>query len=159
MIFINPLTLLVRKIAIHKNASTAPTRIIPLQELGKVTVLVDMDADADFVSMDIKKFFGEHDIPVQILNLQKWDINIFGMVKKVKLKEMYDWDADLFISLAGPENFTAEYASRCSRSRFKIGRYDLKPDVFDIVIANREHQLPRQQVAFATIVEYMKKII
>ena len=159
MIFINPLTLLVRRIALHKKASTAPTRIIPLTELAKATVLVDMDADADFVSMDVKKFFGEHNIPVQVLNLQKWDINIFGMLKKNKLQEMNDWDADLFISLAGPENFTAEYASRCSRARFKIGRFDLPENVFDIVIANREHQLPRQQVAFATIKEYLLMII
>lgn len=159
MIFINPLTLLVRRIALLRKASTEPTSIIPLNGIGRATVLVDMDADADFVSMDAKKFFTEHNIPVQILNLQKWDINIFGMVKKVKLKEMYDWDADLFISLAGPENFTAEYASRCSRARFKIGRYDLQPEVYDIVISNREHQLPRQQVAFATIVEYLLKII
>lgn len=159
MIFINPLTLLVRKIALRKKASTEPTRIIPLTELGKATVLVDMDADADFVSRDVKKFFDAHNVPVQVMNLQKWDVNIFGMVKKNKMQEMHDWDADLFISLAGPENFTAEYASRCSRARFKVGRYELPGNVFDIVIANREHQLPRQQVAFATIVEYLLKII
>ncbi|MBQ0127960.1 MAG: hypothetical protein MJY91_04400 [Bacteroidales bacterium] len=159
MIFINPLTLLVRRIALHKKASTVPTSIIPLSRIGKATVILDMDADADFVSMDVKKFFTEHDIQVQILNLQKWDINIFGMVKKAKMQEMYDWDADVFISLAGPENFTAEYASRCSRARFKIGRYDLQPDVYDIVIVNREHQLPRQQKVFSTIVEYLLKII
>lgn len=159
MIFINPLTLLVRKIALHKKASTAPTRIMPLAEISKATVLVDMDADADFVSIDVKKFFADHNIPVQILNLQKWDINIFGMVKKAKMQEMHDWDPDLFISLAAPENFTAEYASRCSKARFKVGRYELSGNVYDIVIANREHQLPRQQVAFATIVEYLLKII
>lgn len=159
MIFINPLTLLVRKIAVHKHASTAPTCILPMHDIRKATVFVDMDADADFVSKDIKKFFGEYDIPVQIVNPQKWDINLFGYMKKPKMKEMDDWDADIFISLAGPENFTGEYASRCSRARFKVGRFDLPTNVYDIVIANREHQLPRQPVAFATIKEYLLKII
>lgn len=159
MIFINPLTLLVRKIALHKNAWTGPTSILPLSKIKKATVFVDMDADADFVSKDIRKFFGDYDIPVQIISPQKWDINIFGYMKKPKMKEMYDFDADIFISLSGPENFTGEYASRCSRARFKVGRFDLSSNVFDIVIANREHQLPRQPIAFATIKEYLLKII
>lgn len=159
MIFINPLTLLVRKIALHRHASTASTQILPIGEIKRATVFVDMDADADIVSKDIRKFFDSYSIPVQIISPQKWDINLFGWMKKPKMKEMDDWDADIFISLAGPENFTAEYASRCSKARFKVGRFELPTNVYDLVIANREHQLPRQPVAFTIIKEYLLKII
>lgn len=132
---------------------------MPIGDIKKAVVFVDNDADADFASKAVRKFFEGHGIPVMIICPEKWDINLFGWLKKQNLQKESKWDADILISLAGPENFAAEHLARCSRARFKVGRFDLKENVFDIVIANREHQLPRQPIAFETVVEYLLKVI
>ena len=159
MVFINPLTLLVRKIAVKRHACTAPTCIMPIGDVKRAVVFVDNDADADFAAKAVKKFFEAYGIPVLIICPQKWDINLFGWLKKPKLQEAADFNADLLISLAGVENFAAEHFVKCTPARFKVGRFELPGNVFDIVISNREHQLPRQPAAFEIVKEYLLKIV
>ena len=65
---------------------------------------------------------------------------------------------DLFISLYAENKFEAEYEALCSRSRFKIGRYDIGKDLFDIILTNPENGIPKQWEAFETVKNILVKI-
>lgn len=154
---IDPITLLVRKIALHKHHSTVPTGIIPLDQIRKATVFVDnLDADADHVEKTARQYFEKRNIDVRIINAKKWDIGIFGCLKRHKGEK--DFGEDLFISTAYAYNFTAEYAARCSTARFKVGREQLQGNLFDIVIKDPEGQIIRQPMAFKAIIDLLEKI-
>ena len=120
------------------------------------------DADASPTRKAVKDFFDPLGIAVKLICPQKWDINIFGWLKPERPldgKDPEDWNEDLFISMANDEKFFAsEYAARCSRAKFKVGRRQLKGKVFDLVVTNPEDKLPLQHVVFNYIADYLSKI-
>lgn len=153
---IGPVTFIARKIALHKHASKEPTGILPLSKVRRATVFVDMvDAEGDKAKKDIQHFFEPLGIEVMVLTPLKWDINYFGWMKKKNNPDFRNWGEDLFISLADKYNFTAEYAARCSRARFKAGHEQLAGNLFDLVVTNPEHSLPRQPEIFSAIKAYL----
>lgn len=158
----NPLVILARKLALRRKFDVEPTRILPLTSIHKVTVFLDsFDADADPTRRLITAFFRNYDTEVDFICPQKWDINWYGRLKKPRLhagEKPKDADDDLFISLAGPGNFTAEYEARCSHAKFKVGRVMLPGNVYDIVITDAPNTLPRQTESFQNIKEFLLKI-
>lgn len=151
---IDPISYIARKIRLHKYASTAPTRLLPLSEVHKATVFVDTtDSDSDQAAYVVKKFFGARGISVNVICPQKWDVSIFGW-----LKQLDNTNPDMFVCLAHYENFAAEYAARCSNATFKVGRRQLPGDVFDLVLSNPEDQLPLQHKAFLQLMDLLTKI-
>jgi len=150
----DPISLLARKIALRRHESLVESCILPLSEIKRATVFVDSsDPDSDPTRKAVQDFFSSKGISVKIICPQKWDINWHGF-----LKQYDDSEPDLFISLAYYENFAAEYASRCSTARFKIGRRQLEGNVFDVVIYNPEDQLPLQHVSFEAIRDFLLKV-
>lgn len=158
----DPLSFIVRKIALHKRASRKQTAILPLSEVRKATVYVDnFDYDADPTRQCVKNTFDALNIPVKIICPQKWDINIFGLLKPERPldgKIPEKWDEDLFICMANDDSFAPEYASRCSTATFKVGRRQLKGDVFDLVLKDPIDKIPLQHNVFLSIMELLKKI-
>ena len=57
--------------------------------------------------------------------IHREDINWFGKIKNRKRRQGIDAGEDLFISLFAENNFPVEYAARCSKARFKAGRFQL----------------------------------
>ena len=150
----DPVSLIARKIKLRKHSSTVPTSLIPLSEVKRATVFVDsFDPDSDPACFSAKKFFSSRGISVNIICPQKWDISLFGWIKRLD-----ESDPDLFVSLAWYDNFAAEYAARCSTARSKIGRRQLPGNVFDIVLTNPEDQLPLQHKAFEDLMELLLKV-
>lgn len=159
--FIGPVTLLARRIAVKKHASTVPTRILSLSQIKNATVLIDaMDPDLESTKKDAKKFFESHGIQVQFLTPMKWDINFFGWFKdKFRNPGGVERREDLFISMvADPDYFASEYELRCSKATFKVGRYQIKGDIVDLSIYNPSSSIPRLPEAFNVIKEYLLKI-
>lgn len=139
---------------VKKHASSVPTAMIPLSEIHRATVFVDnTDPDCEPTCRVVRKYFDSVGIPVNVICPQKWDVCIFGWLKKKDTT-----NPDLFISLAYYDNFAAEYAARCSTARFKIGRMQLPGDIFDLVFTNPEGQLPLQHEAFEALSELLPKI-
>lgn len=158
----NPLIIMFRKLALRRKFDVEPTRIIPLDQIRKVTVFLDsFDADADPTRKLISTFFRNYGADVEYICPQKWDLNWYGKLKKPRLhkgEKPHDADDDLFLSLAGPDNFTAEYEARASHAKFKVGRVPLGGNVYDIVITDAADTLPRQTEAFAAIRDFLLKI-
>ena len=158
----NPLLTFCRRLVLRRDHSTAPTTLMPLAKVKRATVFVDstvQEEDPTRVCGTVRQFFDYHGIPVTILCPQKGDLNLLGYLKKRVRGTHESRQEDLFISLAAsPDNFAAEYESRCSPARFKVGRCRLDGDVFDLVVAVPENGEATQAAAFSAIKDYLNKI-
>ncbi len=158
----NPIVAFFRWIAVRRGRSTVPTSLIPLTKVRDALVFVDgtdPDEDTDRICCTVRQFFDYHNIPVQILCPGKRDINLWGYVRKRVRGTSEFRQEDLFISLAGsPDNFAAEYEARCSTARFKVGRYQLRGSVFDLVVAVPGDGESSQSSAFSAIKDFLDKI-
>lgn len=158
----NPILTFIHWIVVRRGRSTVPTALIPLSRVRDVLVFVDgtaPDEDAASICSVVRQYFDYHSIPVQILCPGKRDVNLLGILRKRVRGTAEFRQEDLFISLAGsPDNFAAEYEARCSTARFKVGRYQLSGDVFDLVVAVPEDGIPTQLAAFSAIKDFLNKI-
>lgn len=159
---INPLLVLCRRMALRRGQSKVPTALLPLTKVRGAMVYVDAmgaDEESERVCQAVQQFFGGLGIPVQILRAAKENVNWRGFLKKRVRGTRETRREDLLISLAAsPEDFAAEYEARCSTARFKVGRYQLPGNVFDLVVAAPENGEPGQLAAFSAIKEYLCKI-
>jgi len=154
---VDPFTVLVRKIAVSRHASKVPTRIMPMSKVSKAAVFIDgAGADSNVARKLAQTYFASLNIPVLIIAPQAWDLNKFGWMKKSSVVE--EWGEDFFLSLAESDNFASEYAARCSKAKFKVGRAKLPGNVFDIVVSNPENSLPRPHQVFNVIKDYLDRI-
>lgn len=158
----NPFVLLLRLIALRRNESNTPHGLHPLNAIREATVLVaPQQEDSDAVRAAVSQFFSYNNIPVHIFCPTCKDIDLAGTIKKKSRGERAAQGAgELLISLADPEDaFWAEYEARCSRACFKIGRRQLKGDVFDLVILPPESgNIPSQSAVFSEIKNYLNII-
>ncbi len=158
----NPLLAICRQLALSRNRSTLPTGLLPLSQVHGAVVYVDaLAADEDPVNVcrAIRQFFDHQGIPVLILCPEKSDFNLLGYLRKRSRGSRESLQEELFISLAGsPECFAAEYEARCSTARFKVGRFKLTGDVFDLVVDTPESGEATQEAVFAAIKDYLGKI-
>ncbi len=158
----NPLTYLLRLIALKRNCSSAPHGLCPLSRINSATVVVDpLSEDASGTASAVKQYFDYHGIPVHILCPGRGDLDLAGTVrKKVRGPRAEEGSGELFISLVDrPQSFFAEYEARCSRACFKVGRRQLKGEVFDLVVLAPEGVSEVSQTAvFAEIKNYLNII-
>lgn len=159
----NPVLALLRWYVLRRNRSTVPTTLLPLREVRRATVFVDTTVegeDSARICRAVRQFFDYQGIPVIVLCPNKKEINLIGCLKK---KARGDGETprqeDLFISLAAsPDNFAAAFEARRSTARFKVGRFQLEGDVFDLVVSMPEASEAGQAAAFAAIKDYLNKI-
>lgn len=158
---IDPLRYAVRKLMLHKHASTVPTRIAPLSEIHSALVFIDpLAEDAEATANSVRQFFNYQGIPVKVLLPQKKDITLMGMLKKkFRMDGEVPRHEDLFISLVSdPEHFAAEYEARCSSAFFKVGCLEYKGGIFDMIVTLPEGSEASQSATFAAIKDYLTKI-
>lgn len=157
----NPLIILLRRLALRSGASKVPTCIMPLDSVRSATVLVYPGAeDSEETAAAVKAFFDPRGISVTVICPSKGDINWLGFLKgRVRGAKVKPRHEDLFISLSdSPEYFAAEYEARCSTALFKVGRFQLEGDIFDLVVSSPSAVPVSQSAAFAAIQEYLSKI-
>lgn len=158
----NPFVELARKISLARHRSKVPHAICPLSKCKEAVVLVDgtkpqvqecVDAANAFFSArhincrifvinTLKEFVGGPVAGAQLLTRKnvKW----YGRSKRSKNHPCVNAGEDLLINLAGPENFTAYYASVCSKAKFKVGVYETKAQLFDVLVSNTESYSQKQ---------------
>ena len=81
----------------------------------------------------------------------------------VTLKEMCEMlqeECDLFISMIDNGDFPIHFISRCSRAKFKIGRYSFEGDPFDMIFHGGAREELRGDVCkiFEGLTEFLEKI-
>lgn len=157
----NPAKYLIRRIALRKYSSGATRGLLPLDRIGSAAVFVDSSAeDAERACDDARRFFGGMGIPVTVLCPGKEELNYAGyMRRRFREPEGRPRSEELFITLAdSPECFASEFEARCSPASFKVGRYQLSGDVFDLVVTSPEGVPAGQAAVFGAVKDYLSKI-
>ena len=134
------LTIVFLTILLWLLGSRVKTGFTPLSKVKKAAVLLCAD-DPDFeaTAIDVVKFFDAHGIAVEIVPVRKGRLIVVS--RKV----------ELFISLLPENGFKAEYVARRSRALFKIGRYQMRRETFDLVVSDPEGKRFPQREVFSTI--------
>lgn len=145
-----------RKMALRRNRSTVSTGLVPLEKVKRAVILMN-EAEIGGVPTEeeIKTFFRNRDIAVTIFRPSSKEIGWIGRIKKSIRTEK---DEDLFISLYGQSSFESDYEALCSRAAFKVGRYFLKGEVFDLLLNDPPQRSLTQIEAFRAITDILIKI-
>lgn len=160
------LSIAVRSLKLRRHRSTVPTGLIPLEQVHRAVVFLDSeDGGCEEAKEEIIRFFADNGIELTLLCPRKWEISWWGGLKKVKGEKVKKVkkvkklsDEDLFISLAGESNKTAEYLARCSKAKCKVGRFNLSDGLFDIIVTNSDDMLPKLVDVFRTMKDILIKI-
>lgn len=141
----NPFIPIFRAFSLLRHRSKVKTSMCPLASCKTVTVFVDgLQAGVQDCVNVIDTYFagkkiackvfvvnpGENTLALDACTvLNRKDIKWFGRPKRSKKHPVVDGSEDLFINLASKDCYTAYYAMRCSKAKYKIGIYpEAKPD-------------------------------
>ena len=77
-----------------------------------------------------------------------------------KVAGVIEEKSDLFISMVDNGNFPIDFLARCSKARFKIGRYEYDGHPYDMILAGGETTDLRSEARqiFAAITDFLTKI-
>ncbi len=168
---------LFRKRRIKKYASTVPTGFLPLKDIRKATIILDVeDPNYAVVQSDIASWADVHNIQATIFFLDfrklgnnellrtnkeatifKKDLNWFGAPNLVKVSPIINEEYDLFISLTDKPDFFNKFLSKCGKAQFKIGRIHMDESTYDIVISST----PDSATGYSSreVFKHIKKLI
>jgi len=166
---------LLRRRALRKFASTAPTGLLPIGEIHNVSVILNVeDPEFNECKEDIIAFFRSKGIRCDVFffdfrkleknellltsiqtTVLRTDLKWYGMPKPDKMTLLVDKPIDLFISLVDKDYFPNVAMAACSPARFKIGRCELGDNLFDMVVSGGDKSV---REVFATIKDYLLKI-
>mgnify|MGYP007053706815 CR=1 FL=1 len=169
-----------RKRKIGKFVSNVPTGLLKMSEISTVNVVMDVEepgfdqlrADildwgrAAGVKMNIYFFdfrkLGANELlltSIQTTVIKK-ELNWFGMPPIEKVAPLLYEKSDLLISLICNDRFPIEFVSKCSRARFKIGRYEYEGHPYNLVMSGSTGTDLRSDAReiFASATDFLKKI-
>ena len=157
---IRPIRNLLRRRALRRDRSTAPTSLLPMSAVRSAVVFVDGTAEGEDPAVAARlaqRLLADRGIDVQVLCPAKRDLDWLGRLNAAQGSPA---GVDLFLSLAAsPDCFAAAYAAACSTARFKAGRCTLPDGIYDLVVASPRQEGPDSQAeAFTAILEYLDKI-
>lgn len=145
-----------RKMALRRNRSTVRTGLVPLDKVKRAVVLMN-EAEIGGVPTEeeIKAFFRNRGIEITVFRPSSKEIGWIGRIKKdIRTSN----NEDLFISLYGQSSFESDYEALCSRASFKVGRYFIKGEVFDLLLNDPPKRGLTQIEAFRAIADILIKI-
>ncbi len=171
---------LFRKRRIKKYVSTIPTGFLPLKDIHKATIILDVeDPNYAVVQNDISYWADAHKIQANVFFLDfrkltkdellltseqatifKKNLNWFGAPNLIKVSPIIGEEYDLFISLTEKSDFCNKFLSKCSKARFKIGCTHMKESTYDIVISSAPDSLAghSSREVFTTIKKLLSSI-
>lgn len=149
-----PITTIARALSLKKHRSPVETELVPLDRIQKVLILLD-SAGNDAVSAEaaIKQYFESKKKEIMILRVTKGGLNWYGRFRRKK-----DFSEDLLISLYPAPRFEADYEAICSNARFKMGRYWMDKDIFDIVVSDKEKNPSQQLDVFNAMIKILESV-
>ena len=113
---------LIRYFCMGRHRSSVPTGLVPLSDLHSVVMYLNSPEDLqEPQKITIGKFFKQHGMELSFLHADDEELRS---------------DSDLFISLAPKSDVNECYAAGCSSARFKIGRHQIKGDIYDFVVTD-----------------------
>lgn len=127
--------------------SRRPTSLMRLGDISQVSVLLDSDADdvLDAAGM-IKDYFAARGIQLIL-----YPVRSKKMIRANK-------DTQVLLSLAPHNSWHLEYVVKRSRALFKIGRFQLPGDVFDLVVSDPEGTVYPQAEVFGRMMELVENL-
>jgi hypothetical protein len=177
---LDPVKNIFRKRVLRKFISTEPTSLIPLSAIKTANVVIDVEEpgfdvlkedilswgrsegiDVNIYFFDFRKL-GKDELLLTSINttIIKRELNWFGMPAADKVGELFREKSDLFISMVANGDFPIEFVSKCTRARFKIGRYPFAGHAYDMIMAGNavEELRSDSRKIFSAITEFLKKI-
>ena len=131
-----------RFLLMRAHRSKVPTALVPLERVRSVVIY--RDPKEPVCEREFHKYFDPLGIEVRIIS--EFDRNVRT-------------SSDLFISTASASCVSERYAALSSTALFKVGRRQLRPDVYDLVVTDPDPENPvPQPVAFAQICQILDRI-
>ena len=129
---------------LRRDRSMVATGLVPLSALSSAVLYLDTaDVLPEHIKTSIDKFFGQKGIKLSFLCADDPDLRTIQ---------------DLFISLSTSGDIFERYAAVCSEARFKVGRRQLKGDIYDFVVTdNGPEPIPAAE-AFSFIESFINNI-
>ena len=165
---------------IRKYVSDVETGLIPLSSIKTANVVIDVEEPGfDVLKEDIMAWARNTGIKVNIYffdfrrigkdellltsitnTLLKKELDWTGMPDLAKVAGLIEEKSDLFISMVDNGNFPTDFLARCSKARFKIGRYEYDGHPYDMILAGGETTDLRSEARqiFAAITDFLTKI-
>ncbi len=132
-----------RYLSIGSHRSSVPTGLLPLGEVRSVTVFTDgADQGLEPAKVRIRKFFGDRSVTF-----------ISALDKDIRTS------SDVFIALNSKPSVDERYAASSSTARFKLGRHQLKGQIYDFVVTDPAEEPSTAGAAFdvmANLITHIK---
>lgn len=166
---------------IQKFLSDVPTGIRSLRNISSVNVIIDVEEPGfELLKEDILAWGRQKGLKINIYYLDfrklgKEELLLTSITTTILRKEL-DWigtpefskvgtllyeHSDLFISLIDNGDFPIEFLSKCSKAKFKIGRYGFDGHVYDMVFTGNPTEDLRSNARriFAAMTGFIEKIV
>lgn len=166
---------------IQKFLSDVPTGIRSLRNISSVNVIIDVEEPGfELLKEDILAWGRQKGLKINIYYLDfrklgKEELLLTSITTTILRKEL-DWigtpefskvgtllyeHSDLFISLIDNGDFPIEFLSKCSKAKFKIGRYGFDGHVYDMVFTGNPTEDLRSDARriFAAMTGFIEKIV
>ncbi|MBR5906046.1 MAG: hypothetical protein IKZ51_06285 [Bacteroidales bacterium] len=135
---------LIHFLRLRRNRSTVPTGLVPLSGLHSAVIFLENPGDiSEPQKVSVATFFKQHGIGISWLHSEDEELRS---------------SSDLFISLALSGDIFERYAASCSSARFKVGRHQLKGDVYDFVMTDNATEPVPAMEACGVIEQYLLNI-
>jgi hypothetical protein len=169
-----------RKQRLKKYASDVETGLIPITEISTVSVVIDVEEPGfDNLKEDIMAWGRSNGFKVNIYffdfrRLSKDEL-LLTSISNTLLKKELDWismpdlgkvsplleeKSDLFISMVDNGDFPIDFLAKCTKARFKIGRFGYEGHPYNMLLVGGETAELRSEARqiFATMTEFLTKI-
>lgn len=168
----------VRKL--RKYASNLPTGILPMSEIRTVNAVIDVEEPGfDLLKEDILAWGRANGLRVNIYffdfrklgkdelllttidkTLLRKGLDWLGTPNVNKLTSLFEDKSDLLISMIDNGRYQIDFLTKCTRARFKIGRYAYEGHAYDMVVlgAVNEDLRSDSREIFREITEFLLKI-
>ena len=166
-----------RRKRLEKFVSNVPTGLIPLSAISSVNVVIDVEEPGfDKLKDDILSWGKQVGLKVNIYFFDFRKITkdelLLTSIQTTIIKKELDWIGmpelskignllyDLFISMVDNGDFPIEFISKCTKARFKIGRYPFEGHAYDMIISGNptEDLISDSRKIFAATKEFLTKI-
>ena len=170
----------IRRKRIEKYASDVATGLIPISEIKTVNVVVDVEEPGfdqlkedilawgrtegvklNLYFFDFRRLGKDELLLTSITNtLLKKELDWLGMPDLSKIAPLTEEKSDLLISMVDNGRFPIDFVARCTKARFKIGRYGYEGHPYNMILAGGVTADLRSEARqiFAAITDFLTKI-
>ena len=150
---------IIRNILSTRYASPVRTALTPLDRIKSAAVFMPQGREDTCRVYDmVTAFFRKKGIPFTIYLPGPLNTDFLGRVTYYGGPSQPIGEEDLFISLFAEDCFASEFAARSSRAMFKVGRSQLKGEVYDLVITSPGEGEYETAEVFSNIADILEKI-